>query len=60
VLFFVTLAFKGHHSEIKYFNFALVLFAFVARACFEAFYFEITQDELIVKNYMLPFFNHPL
>ena len=41
-----------HNTYLPYYFFAIGFFLTSA----EAFYFEITPDKLIVKNYMIPFF----
>lgn len=55
-LFFGAIAFNEPHLKDKYFNVILIVSLFL-NTTLGAFYFEITFDKLIVKNYMLPFLN---
>jgi hypothetical protein len=54
VLFVGFIAINSHPLKTRHFNLVLFFFVYLANAITQAFYFEITQDELIVKNYILP------
>lgn len=45
-----------HGSDIKFFCFVIIPFLFLINTS-ETFYFETTPDELIIKNYLIPFLN---
>ncbi|MBC7400710.1 MAG: hypothetical protein H7289_12275 [Mucilaginibacter sp.] len=48
--------FSTHGSDIKFFCFVIIPLFFLITTS-EAFYFETTPDELIIKNYLIPFLN---
>jgi hypothetical protein len=56
IVIFGTFAINEPQLKNRYFYLIMVAFAFL-NSILDAYYFEITQDELIVKNYMIPFLN---